>query len=808
MTPEYARDQLNIMNNQNNSYPSSDMSDFMSSSKRVGNIDKNQMNMLNLLSSANNASNSINTTAALDAILESHLQQRRLSLLAASESANNQDFHPSIDSDIGAELMNLLRAGRRRSSLMGANRSSNENTLGDANVLASLANKIRRNSLLGSSFNLGETLDSLTRSPGEFGVGESNMDLCNLSNRLNKRVGDHDDLGARSESTLGQNSGSNFGSRLDVDSELQFLIQHKMQQEEDLKAAIMNTGIMEGNGGSSVTQHQQQQMRRLSLITAMNSVGNNGDNPARRGSLASLLCDDMGRQESLLSGSSSHQSRRNDLLLGLEARRRTSLSFLNAANRRDSFTGSCSSRRGSFLGNTSNGGPSSRSGSLIGAIGAGDAMFPGRTMQRRGSLLPIDPNEMEDLFDDHGTASSLLGQSNLAALQMQLHELQRAQMRIAANTNPSLLGRNISTLAAVDALKRLSNASECTMANERSAILGQSPQASSLICTSNLNDKLNGNKNHRNIKNDSTTTGMKPENMNKDSLLTDREGIDSSIAKTTTEMFKAFSHSMNKSQISQKNIQQWDKKMGLKKSHSITMTKTTQSRKMLRDMFEQELRIMFGLIVDLSGKEEMGELKIKKKRGRKKGSKNKKKVRRDSCDSTSSTGSINSAADPKDGDGPDDKDHAKGNEGKQRVSKGGLKRGSLTGVEHFVVDEMGERGKRHRFSETSSNNDLDNNNIEITQDLPKTEPLLLIKSEDMFNPTPEISSKNINLSWENERSSQLDGLSTLASCIQQAEEKEKRNSDMRRSKFVSKPDTQRQEIDIILLGKKKCNDDH
>jgi hypothetical protein len=52
------------------------------------------------------------------------------------------------------------------------------------------------------------------------------------------------------------------------------------------------------------------------------------------------------------------------------------------------------------------------------------------------------------------------------------------------------------------------------------------------------------------------------------------------------ERVKAFTDTMEKSQDSQISIQAWDKKMGLKRSHSATMTKTTRSRKALRELYE------------------------------------------------------------------------------------------------------------------------------------------------------------------------------------------------------------------------------
>ena len=59
-----------------------------------------------------------------------------------------------------------------------------------------------------------------------------------------------------------------------------------------------------------------------------------------------------------------------------------------------------------------------------------------------------------------------------------------------------------------------------------------------------------------------------------------------------SSMFQTLKQCMRKSQQSQRSIQAWDKKMGLKRSHSSTMTKTTQSRNQLKQMFEIQMKVM------------------------------------------------------------------------------------------------------------------------------------------------------------------------------------------------------------------------
>ena len=60
----------------------------------------------------------------------------------------------------------------------------------------------------------------------------------------------------------------------------------------------------------------------------------------------------------------------------------------------------------------------------------------------------------------------------------------------------------------------------------------------------------------------------------------------------TVGQIDSFNKSMETSAKSQQDIQIWDKKMGLKRSHSATMTKTTRSRKDLRKVLERYRAIL------------------------------------------------------------------------------------------------------------------------------------------------------------------------------------------------------------------------
>jgi hypothetical protein len=60
----------------------------------------------------------------------------------------------------------------------------------------------------------------------------------------------------------------------------------------------------------------------------------------------------------------------------------------------------------------------------------------------------------------------------------------------------------------------------------------------------------------------------------------------------TLKRIDNFEDLLNKSIQTQKDIQAWDKKMGLKRSHSATMTKSTRTRKNLKKLMEKHREII------------------------------------------------------------------------------------------------------------------------------------------------------------------------------------------------------------------------
>jgi len=69
----------------------------------------------------------------------------------------------------------------------------------------------------------------------------------------------------------------------------------------------------------------------------------------------------------------------------------------------------------------------------------------------------------------------------------------------------------------------------------------------------------------------------------------EKPNVDPELLKVT---FDSFSSAMDKSQQSQQDIHSWDRKMGLKRSHSKTMRLSSRSRKKLKAFFRCELSML------------------------------------------------------------------------------------------------------------------------------------------------------------------------------------------------------------------------
>ncbi|KAG7356246.1 hypothetical protein IV203_000932 [Nitzschia inconspicua] len=92
---------------------------------------------------------------------------------------------------------------------------------------------------------------------------------------------------------------------------------------------------------------------------------------------------------------------------------------------------------------------------------------------------------------------------------------------------------------------------------------------------------------------ESTVTCKSISNVPKTEEKSPRMTLDPSVdLPTLSAMIKMFTGAMDSSAKSQQDIHDWDRKMGLKRSHSKTMRLSMRSRKKLRAMMNKEMATM------------------------------------------------------------------------------------------------------------------------------------------------------------------------------------------------------------------------
>ncbi len=236
-----------------------------------------------------------------------------------------------------------------------------------------------------------------------------------------------------------------------------------------------------------------------------------------------------------------------------------------------------------------------------GAIGGLGGIDGGRTsslaLDRRlsniqhGTMNPIDPNHLDSLFDDgmmNGVAASglPLGLQTEADL---LREVMRRQSLLQSLNQGGSSSTGVNTgSAALNHSQMLNNqlAAAAQQQQQRQQqqqqLQHQIQQASAFSAKTKTNNDLqnpNNNNNHSN-NNASTHTPAVANPLSQEEVTPFLTAV------------KSLQDKMQQSQASQKSIQTWDKKMGLKRSHSSTMTKTHRSRKQLRELFELQKKVL------------------------------------------------------------------------------------------------------------------------------------------------------------------------------------------------------------------------
>jgi len=167
--------------------------------------------------------------------------------------------------------------------------------------------------------------------------------------------------------------------------------------------------------------------------------------------------------------------------------------------------------------------------------------------------------------------------------QAQEHMQQQAQEHIQQQAQHQMHRQTQNNTLSNQAIPRIMNNStklfdELNSVQSDSANYSQSLQSASFPYGSQKNKSINCK---------ATNTIIKTTAPPKESI-TQRLPIPQSpeTLNSSEPLLQDFSKSIQNSQKSQKNIQSWDKKMGLKRSHSATMTKTTQSRNRIKKFLE------------------------------------------------------------------------------------------------------------------------------------------------------------------------------------------------------------------------------
>ena len=201
---------------------------------------------------------------------------------------------------------------------------------------------------------------------------------------------------------------------------------------------------------------------------------------------------------------------------------------------------------------------------------------------------PIDPYHMENLFEDQQKFASGLGlstpnpQSNILALQL-LQQEQAEEENALSNVEEyiklqklqtSLRRQSLSNMYdEITIMQQMSQAQHTTMGPQypdmdMSQLHGQAdPQEQQLQ--------------HFQRQQMTSPPAVQPK--------PEPEEEELELPALSKENIDSFQKSMDSSVKSQQEIQVWDKKMGLKRSHSATMTKTTRSRKNLRRLLEKHM---------------------------------------------------------------------------------------------------------------------------------------------------------------------------------------------------------------------------
>eukprot|EP00553_Chaetoceros_curvisetus_P008568 CAMPEP_0204614098 /NCGR_PEP_ID=MMETSP0717-20131115/1917_1 /ASSEMBLY_ACC=CAM_ASM_000666 /TAXON_ID=230516 /ORGANISM="Chaetoceros curvisetus" /LENGTH=567 /DNA_ID=CAMNT_0051626691 /DNA_START=123 /DNA_END=1826 /DNA_ORIENTATION=+ len=220
----------------------------------------------------------------------------------------------------------------------------------------------------------------------------------------------------------------------------------------------------------------------------------------------------------------------------------------------------------------------------------------------------VDPYQLDNIFDENRMSAGLTGlnstnQNSMLALQLLQQEAQEAEEASALSSveeyiklqklQTALRRQSLSNVVGELSLMQELQNQPSSLSLQKQAELEEKEQQlqyqlQGQLQMEQIQNMMHGSKNNNSMM---TSPNMSPQRPPK-RLSTLEEDLSEPIIPPSigSDAIESFQSTMDKSQKSQQDIQSWDKKMGLKRSHSATMTKTTRSRKQLKNFFDMHMQ--------------------------------------------------------------------------------------------------------------------------------------------------------------------------------------------------------------------------
>jgi len=203
-------------------------------------------------------------------------------------------------------------------------------------------------------------------------------------------------------------------------------------------------------------------------------------------------------------------------------------------------------------------------------------------------VKPIDPYQMDNLFDDQAKlAAASLGFPNNPPPRNDMMTLQRLQQRneeedhALSNVEEYIKLQKYQTCLRRQSISNMYD--EITLMQQLNQVQGHDTQQHDSMKMEEFQiyqEKQHQKHNQQIRKREPPEPDPEP------------EPEDDELPLCTEAEMDTFEASMDKSINTQTDIQKWDKKMGLKRSHSATMTKTTRSRKNLKKILDKQRTVL------------------------------------------------------------------------------------------------------------------------------------------------------------------------------------------------------------------------